>query len=329
MRIQVNPEKGPSNLDEFCNPADYGDPPGEHKAVDLTILILTLNEEKHILRCIASINSVAHRIVVIDSGSTDRTREIAGLLGADIYINSWVSHAHQLNWALQNTDIQTDWVMRLDADEIVTAELIEVLQRELPNESPSVSGLTVRRQIHFLGRWIKYGGMYPIRVLRLWRNGLGLCEDRLMDEHITVKGSIADLNGDIADVNLNNVSWWIAKHNAYSIREAVELLKAEEPEVRTKENCAVMSREARIKRVIKNSIYAHLPLGFRSTAYFFYRYFIRLGFLDGWQGLAFHVLQGFWYRFLVDVEVAEIRRAMSSRSQRLSEVIENEYGLKI
>jgi glycosyltransferase involved in cell wall biosynthesis len=297
--------------------------------VDLTIIVLTLNEERHIARCLESVRDLAKRVVIVDSGSTDKTRTIAAEMGADVYTNPFINHSAQLNWGLDNAQIQTEWTMRLDADEVVTPQLNQLLRQKLPEIPASAIGLTVNRQIHFMGKWIRHGGIYPIRMLRIWRSGLGRCENRWMDEHVVVEGAVSHLNADIADINLNNISWWIRKHNEYSVREAIELLRTEDHRRGDEAPGTTMSRQARIKRWVKYSLYAHLPLGFRSAAYFFYRYFLSLGFLDGWRGFAFHFLQGFWYRFLVDVKMYELRAMMKERGQTLPEVVKTECGFRI
>jgi glycosyltransferase involved in cell wall biosynthesis len=310
-------------------PVRDGRPIGHPSLQSLSILVLTLNEEKHIARCIESTRGVAERVIVVDSGSTDRTREIATELGAEVYANPWINHSGQVNWGLTHTGIQTEWVMRLDADEIITPGLQECLEKRLSALPPSTAGLTINRQIHFLGKWIKHGGIYPVRILRIWRDGRGKCEDRWMDEHIVVDGAISHLSADIADINLNNITWWIAKHNLYSSREAIELLRSQEPRQVTGLEGNVMSRQARVKRWVKNAIYAHMPLGLRSAAYFVYRYIVRLGFLDGWRGFVFHFLQGFWYRFVVDVKVYELKAKMKARKQTLKEAVKEEHGYEI
>jgi glycosyltransferase involved in cell wall biosynthesis len=255
---------------------------------------------------------------------TDGTRDIAAAHGAEVLQNPWINYATQFNWAIDHAAATTDWIMRLDADEIVTPELAVTLAGL---DAQAAAGLTVNRRIHFLGRWIRWGGIYPVRVLRVWRTGRGRCEDRWMDEHILVDGAVAHVDGDIADINLNSVTWWTQKHNGYATREAIDELLRE-----TRVDSAAtgdIGRQAGVKRWVKRNVYAHLPLGGRAFAYFIYRYFILLGFLDGWQGLAFHGLQGGWYRFLVDVKVYEIRELMRSRGASLAEVVAAEYGHRI
>jgi glycosyltransferase involved in cell wall biosynthesis len=297
-------------------------------SADLTVIILTFNEEKHLGRCLQSLRGVAKRVVVVDCFSTDGTVALAQAQGAEVVQHAWVNHSVQVNWALDNVPIDTQWTMRLDADEVVTPELAAALNSDLSGYPDSVMGLTVNRQIHFLGRWIRHGGIYPVRMLRVWRSGHGRCENRWMDEHMVVQGEIAHVDADIADINLNNVTWWTDKHNHYASREAVDLLMhrrqgAEETAT------ARLNFQAGMKRWLKLKVYARLPLGLRALLYFLYRYFLRLGFLDGWQGFAFHFLQGFWYRFLVDVKVHELETLMRVQGLTLEEAVRREFGYEI
>lgn len=290
----------------------------------LTVLILTYNEALHIERCIASVQGVANRVVVVDSGSTDNTRELAAAAGADVLVNDWTHHSAQVNWAIANAAITTRWTMRLDADEVVLPDLAQKLSGL---EAIDANGASVNRQLHFMGRWIRWGGIYPVRSLRLWRTGFGQCEDRLMDEHIVVDGPIAHIDADIADINLNSLSWWTEKHNRYATLEAIEVIRAEH-------GAALASglrsqNQLLYRHRLRLLIYAHLPLGARALAYFVYRYIILLGFLDGWQGLAFHGLQGGWYRFLVDLKVLEMRAAIAASGLGFAEFVESAYGHKL
>ena len=300
--------------------------PKLNSRISLTAVILTFNEQQHVQRCLDSLKGIASRVVIVDSLSTDQTQAIALSFGAEVFGNPWINYAKQFNWGLDNTNITTDWVMRLDADEVVTPELATQLQQHLTSLPISTAGLTINRQIHFMGHWIKHGAIYPIKSLRIWRNKQGRCENRWMDEHILVEGTIEHINADIADINLNNITWWINKHNHYATREAIDLLLGELSSSKMDTDTTSMNFSARFKRWLKHSIYAHLPLGMRALLYFLYRYIFRLGFLDGWPGLVFHALQGLWYRFLVDVKVFELRQLMTKRNQSLAQVVKDEYG---
>jgi glycosyltransferase involved in cell wall biosynthesis len=296
--------------------------------LDLTIMVLTLDEQRHIERCLESARPLARRLVVVDSGSTDDTTKIASRMGAEVYKNSWTNYATQFNWALDHCKIDTEWVIRLDADEVITEELARQLANAVPLQPRAVAGVTVNRRIHFMGKWIRHGGIYPVQMLRLWRNGRGRCENRWMDEHMVVDGSIVHIDADIADINLNNITWWIAKHNKYASREAIDVLVTQSLSG-GRDVPRALGRQARTKRWFKEAVYARLPLGGRALMYFCYRYFLRLGFLDGWRGLIFHALQGLWYRFLVDVKIYELRSLMTKRNQSLAEVAYAEYGYDI
>jgi len=277
----------------------------------LTVVILTKNEEKHIARAIHSVADICDRVVVIDSGSTDRTMEIARELGAQVLKNPWVNHAKQFNWGLDQLPANTQWVLRLDADEYITPKLHGQIAAALKSAGEDVSAMLVSRRMHFMGRAIRWGGIFPIRVARLFRYGRGRCENRWMDEHIIFEGKAIDLSGELIDDNHNSVTWWTEKHNSYASREVVEMLNAELSFLPVDPATASESgRQAGAKRWIKERVYARLPGGSRAMMYLLYRYVIRLGFLDGKEGAAFHVLQGFWYRYLVDTKLHEVKTFM-------------------
>lgn len=275
----------------------------------LTVIILTKDEEKHISRAIQSVNAVANSIIVVDSGSTDRTIEIAAELGAKVLFNPFVTQAKQFNWALEQLPADTDWIFRLDADEIVSPELAQSLSQTLPGLPPTVAGANVARRIAFLRRPIRWGGVFPVRITRVLRFGCGHSEDRWMDEHILLNGAEVSLEGELLDDTLRPLGWWIEKHNAYASREVIEMLDVEFGFL-DRDLKRLPDGQPGIKRWIKEKVYARMPAGFRAFAYFFYRYVLRLGFLDGISGAGFHVLQGFWYRYLVDLKLYEVKLAM-------------------
>ena len=218
----------------------------------LTVIILTRDEARHIVRAIDSVSGIAARILVVDSGSTDDTQALARAAGADVLEHPFVNHAAQCNWALDHGGITSGWVLRLDADEIVLDP--DAIQRFIAGD-PAAVAATINRRIHFLGRWIRHGGLYPVRILRLWRHGCGRVENRWMDEHVVVTGSVTHLDTDIADINRNNIGWWTAKHNHYATLEAVQQLSAP-----TSPSSGDSGPHARRTRWLKDNIYARLPL---------------------------------------------------------------------
>lgn len=296
----------------------------------LAAVILTFNEELHLARCIASLKCLASEVLVVDCFSDDATLDIAAAHGARVIQHEWVNHATQFNWALTQLDASTDWVLRIDADEVLTPSLLAEIQSRLPGIGPDTHGVYLGRRMSFQGRLIRHGGVFPIRVLRLFRFGKGKCENRWMDEHIKVAGPSVDFLGELIDDNLNSLTWWTEKHNKYASREAVDLLNLEYGFMPHDSVAQLLGgSQAGFKRWLKERIYARLPGGFRAFGYFFYRYFIRLGFLDGQAGTAFHFLQGFWYRYLVDAKVTEVKRFMRTHNAGIKDAIDKVLGIKV
>ncbi|KAI9130461.1 glycosyltransferase family 2 protein [Acaryochloris sp. CCMEE 5410] len=274
----------------------------------LSIIILTKDEAANLPICLSSLQPLGADIYIVDSGSTDETIDIARQYGCKVYKHAFENYAKQLNWALTNLPIQTSWVMRLDADERVTPELSSELQQKLSNTPQEISGYQVKRRVFFMGRWIKHGGYYPTWLLRIWRTGSGTCEQRWMDEHMVLsQGKIANLKNDIIDENQKGLTFWTNKHNHYADREIQDmlgvLLDSDDPLIHNQQRS-----QAQQRRWVKNNLYSRSPLFLRAFIYFLLRYTVGLGFLDGMEGLVFHFLQGFWYRFLVDAKLYEQRQ---------------------
>ena len=176
----------------------------------------------------------------------------------------------------------------------------------------------------------RHGGVFPVKVLRLFRYGRGRCENRWMDEHIKVSGPTIDFAGELIDDNLNPLNWWTNKHNQYANREAVDLLNLEY-RFMPRDSVADLraGNQAATKRWVKEVVYARLPSGFRALSYFLYRYILRLGFLDGQAGTTFHFLQGFWYRYLVDAKVVEVKRHMAKTGSDVVQAISEVLGIDV
>lgn len=296
----------------------------------LTAIILTLNEAQHLPRCLASLAGVVDTVLVTDCFSTDDTLRIAQEHGARVVQREWVNYAAQFNWALTQLDADTNWVLRIDADEILTPALAAEIRERLPGLGPEVDGVFCGRRMIFQGQRIRFGGLFPVRVLRLFRTGRGQCENRWMDEHIKVAGLTVDFQNELIDDNLNSLTWWTAKHNSYASREAVDLLNLEYGFMPHDSVASLRDgSQAGFKRWLKEVVYARLPGGLRALAYFLYRYVIRLGFLDGRAGAAFHILQGFWYRYLVDAKVAEVKRQMQTTGCDVVTAIERVLEIRV
>jgi len=294
---------------------------------DISVIILTFNEEKHIARCINSVKSFAKEIFVVDSFSTDSTISIALSHGAKIFQNEYTNQAIQFNWALKTCPISTEWVMRIDADEYVLPELSIEINNKLPSLEKSISGIFIKRRLIFLNKWIKYGGNYPIWLLRIWRKSKGYCENRWIDEHIVVsEGDTTYFENDFVDENLNSLGSWINKQNNHSTREMiVHFLDKYQGETNGQVRERMSGLPVLRKRKLK-LLYSKAPLFIRSFLFFCYVYILRGGFLDGYPGLIRQFLMVFWYRFLVDSKIYEIDRRFGKNFDAIKKQIEKEYG---
>jgi glycosyltransferase involved in cell wall biosynthesis len=276
----------------------------------VAVVILTWNEEAHIERAIRSVQELASDILVVDSYSTDATVAIAKAAGARVLQNPFVHQAQQFNWALDSGGLAADWILRLDADEVIEHDLRANIRGFLLTATPDVAAVNFKRKHIFMGRWIRHGGRYPLTLLRMWRRGRGRAEDRWMDEHMVAWGGrTVTLDGGFADISLHDISRFTDKHNKYATREAVQILCGKYG-IKIANSAANVGGQALFKRVTKTGIYYRLPVLIAPSLYFIYRYFIRAGFLDGRPGLIYHVLQGYWYRFLVGAKVVELQREL-------------------
>lgn len=293
----------------------------------ITAIILTYNESQHIARCIESIKEIVDEICIVDSFSTDDTCAIATQLGAKVYQNPWINYATQFNWGLENCDITSSWVWRIDADEYIEPMSFS-LKEKLSSLPQTVSGLYIKRKIIFMGQPLLHGGWFPAWHLKIWKFGKGFCENRWMDEHIKLsEGTTLEIDCVQVDENLNDLSWWISKHNSYASREMVDLLDTQyEIFSKSEVQPAFFGTEDQRKRYLK-LLYLKLPLFVRPFLYFIYRFIFKLGFLDGKSGFVWYILQGFWYRFLVDAKIYELRREFKNDEKAIVAHIKKKYQI--
>lgn len=267
---------------------------------DLTTIILTFNEEKNIANSINSVKNLSKRIVV-DSYSTDKTVEIAKSLGVEVIQHPFENQAKQFIYAIDYLTINTQWIMRLDADEMISIDAVKEIEDIcLTNKNTDINGIVVRFEVNFLGKKLRHGGIYPFRKMIVYKKDKGYMEDRAMDEHIVLKeGKSIELKHDSYHRDYKDLNAWIDKHNKYSSREVKDYF------LNTNLESKQLNKSAKIKRFIKFNIYYKLPLGTRAHLYYLYRYYFKMGFLDGKEGKIFAFMQAYWYRFLVDAKIFE------------------------
>jgi len=270
------------------------------------VIILTFNEERNISDCLKSLDGVNADIFVVDSGSTDKTLDICKTYGVNIYHHPFENYGAQRNWAFQNLPVQNDWIINMDADHRMTPGLVDELRSVFYKPiDTNINGFLVSRKTMFLGKWIKYGGHYPTYHAIIFRKGFGKCEDKLYDQHFQITGKTLTMKNDMIDIITDSISTFVSRHNHWATLEAQYQF---DNEVQTADGIQpkFFGNPIERRRYIK-SIYERFPLFARPAIYFFIRYFLRLGFLDGRRGLIFHYLQGFWFRFLIDAKIYELR----------------------
>ena len=284
-------------------------------SVPISVVILTRDEERNLPACLASLQGLVAEIFVVDSGSTDATVEIACQYGAHVVQHEFSGHNAQWHWALTTLPIQNAWVLGLDADQRLTPELAREMAARFANGMPAhVNGFYVARRNVFRGRWIRWGGYYPKYLLKLFRRDSIRFDDAdLLDHHFRIAGPTARLDGDIIEENHkeDSIDFWVRKHLQYA-----ELLAREE--MRRSAGTRIAPVKARVtgtpdeRAEWLKRMWNRLPRFLRPAGYFVWRYFIRLGFLDGKEGFAFHFLHAFWFRLIADLKIDEMKSHVRS-----------------
>jgi glycosyltransferase involved in cell wall biosynthesis len=277
--------------------------------MSFSVIILTFNSERTIDATIRSALSVSDDVHIVDSYSNDTTLSIVKQFPVNIVQHPFENYGTQRNWASSNLPLKYDWELHLDADEKLSDDLIDEIN-VLKNKFPSfINGYYLPRLVYFLERPLRHGGMFPIWHMRLFRRGKGLCEYRLYDQHFYVEGLASKLSGALIDDMRMSLGEWVERHNKWAEAEAKELLT---DELRGRIKGKIRGNPVERKRFLKETYY-RLPLFIRPLLLFIYRYFIKMGFLDGKEGLIFYILQTFWFRFLVDAKLYEMLLTRNSK----------------
>jgi glycosyltransferase involved in cell wall biosynthesis len=275
--------------------------------MNLSVIVLTFNSEATIGATLASARRVSDDIHIVDSGSSDKTLTIAAEHGARVVQHPFESYGAQRNWAIDSLPLRHPWELHLDADERLTEPLIAAIEALAARgfddaaEGGAAVGYFIPRLVHFLGRPIRHGGMYPIWHMRLFKHGHGRCEARRYDQHFYVDGPTGRLEHPMIDDIRMKLGEWVIRHNRWADAEAEELVAGG---AATGVTPRLGGNPVERKRALRGT-YNRLPWFLRALLLFLYRYVVRLGFLDGRAGLIFFVLQTFWFRFLVDAKLYE------------------------
>lgn len=288
------------------------------KSIPVTLIVTTRNEEINIDRCLSSVYGLIDQIFVIDSESSDRTVEIAGRY-AEV-INLPYNHAKIIpwiyQWGLDNLAIRNRWVMILEADQAVTPELKQELQALFARPAIEESGFYIRRRQIFRGRVLRFGGYGSKYMLKLFRRTAGQLDPEESDTRVYVQGKVGKLKASIIEHNNkeDEILFYLHKHLRYGDTFAQEEFARAQDGLDFKTRPALFGTpDQRVLRLKK--IYSRTPLYLRPFAYFFYRYFILLGFLDGKAGFIFHFMQAFWFRLVIDIRLDELRTKLGATAE--------------
>lgn len=298
--------------------------------LSLTTIILTYNEELHIRRCLDNVTPFSKNVIVIDSPSTDRTVDICNeYQNVEVVVHKYPGNqAEQINWALDNVQIDTDWVLRIDADEYLSQELVDELNIKLPLMDTNTNGVYLQRQHVFMGKRMKFEK--NAIILRLFRYGKARCEVRLMDEYMLVDdGRTVQFDNLFFDHNLCTLSDYCKKHINYAPREAAIVL--DEKYNISKHDTTGPNQMGKGGSSIRKakSGYQRLPLFWRGAAYFFYRYFLTGTFLQGKAGFVYCFIQAWWYRTLVDGVLVEVQNACGDNVNLIKKYIFDNYKIRL
>ena len=272
-----------------------------------TVCVLSFNSKDTIARTIESARQVSPEVIVVDSGSTDGTAELAKAAGAKVLHHPFENYGRQRNWVIREVPHAYRWQLHLDADERLTDALVAEI-KSLP-EDGEVAGYTIPRYLTFMGRLLRHN-LAPTYHMRLFRDGTTECETRHYDQHFICTGLIKPLQHEMIDDIRMSLSEWTRRHNNWSDAEVKEILSRE---TAGRLNARAFGNALEKKRYLR-SVYDSFPLFVRPILLFFYRYVLRGGFLDGKEGLVFCVLQTLWFRFLVDAKLYEARKTSAQET---------------
>jgi acetyltransferase-like isoleucine patch superfamily enzyme/glycosyltransferase involved in cell wall biosynthesis len=272
----------------------------------LNVMIITYNEAMNLPFCLKALEGWTDSIFVIDSGSTDGTPDIARSFGAQVVEHAWEGYARQKNWGMDNLPFTAEWLLILDADEVVTESLRDAIRAitDQPAEAVRENGFFINRLTYFMGRPIRHCGFYPSWNLRLFKRGTGRYEDREVHEHVIVADPVGYIREPMIHHDRRGLEHYVAKHNRYSTLEARTLLRQMQQSGPSPESANV-PRDTRRRRWLKRYVSPYIPMP--GLWRFLYMYVFRLGVLDGRVGYQFSKFIS-WYDTLVSLKLRELRR---------------------
>jgi acetyltransferase-like isoleucine patch superfamily enzyme/glycosyltransferase involved in cell wall biosynthesis len=272
----------------------------------IDVLIITHNESLNLPHCLSALRGWTRKIFVVDSGSTDGTQDIARSHGAEVMHHDWEGYARQKNWGLRTLPFESEWILIVDADEVITERvklrLLETAQK--PSTAVPENGFFINRLTYFMGRPIRHCGFFPSWNLRFFKRGAGRYEDRAVHEHVIVPDPVGYIREPMLHDDRRGLEHYFAKHNRYSTLEARALFE----ELRGSRGAgdeANISADTRRRRWLKRNVMPHVP--FPGFWRFMYMYILQFGILDGRAGFEFCRFIAM-YDSMVALKLRELRR---------------------
>jgi len=276
--------------------------------VAVTVIIPTYNEQQNLPGALESVKGWAGQVIVVDSYSTDKTVEIARGFGAEVFQNPYKNMAAQRMWGLNLPAVKNKWIFNLDADEQMTDGLKTEIENVLSGVGDDVGGFAARRKHIFMGRWMKHGGDYIWLIRLVRKDRCRIIKTLYANEHTIIEGSVKKLQNDFLHLPQKSFSQWMERQNRGSLKYALAIIKNDtdsaEPDLKRGEKI-----EGSIRTWLNYNVFYRMPFCLRPFIRFFVNYFLRGGFLDGWQGYVYHTVNDFIYPFFVYVNRREIRQS--------------------
>jgi glycosyltransferase involved in cell wall biosynthesis len=279
--------------------------------VPLTIIIPTYNEEVNLPHALDSVAGWADQVIVLDSFSTDATVKAAEERGAEVHVHRYENMAAQRMRGLGLPSVRNDWVFNLDADEQLTDGLKAEIAEAIGSAESGVAGFMMRRDHIFMGRGLKYGGdrIWLIRLVR--KDRCRVVKTPYVNEHTIVNGAVVKLSNTFTHMSRKPFTKWIERQNRGSLKYTYSILKhtgTARPALNHGERI-----EGGVRTWLNYGVYYRAPLALRPFMRFFVFYFLRGGFLDGWQGFVYHTVNDFIYPFFVYANYRELKLSEEAR----------------
>ncbi|MCM0604880.1 MAG: glycosyltransferase family 2 protein [Xanthomonadaceae bacterium] len=249
--------------------------------IPITVTVIAKNEEKNIGKTLAAVQGWAEEIIVVDSGSADKTMDIAKTYGATTLEHQWLGYGQQKNYA--QSQAKNEWVLNLDADEVITSELKEEISTVLKTaDSKNISGFAISRRSYYVGKWIKNGGWFPSRVVRLAKKSSSKWSEPAVHEVLEVNGNVENLNSPLDHFTFPTIESQILTNLRYAKQGSIQLLKS-------------------------NSSHGVFIMLMKAWWKFFNTYIFQLGFLDGKRGLiiSINAAHSLFMKYAFTIETTE------------------------